>query len=243
MCASRRDRCIFVVWSYTESYASPFEECICDKGWRKSASTGCEWDCDTVDTLGCTGPGQLDSSGAMPVQDTRETIEAVSFVWLKLEQHLQETLHWWFMTSFVWVLRVVFSRHLHRSKRLWKCLSVWELHWWKLPLLGWLSWHRLFNSGQHVVSAQRCSLWYQRGHNAFHVRWCNEDHTSLDQHLGCWYTTWTILLSGRQYHVDQPAIWMGQRIGNWWKLRWLCEVFETGLSAEFLEHVEIYTVL
>jgi len=33
-------------------------ECICDKGWRKAASTGCEWDCDTVDTLGCTGPGQ-----------------------------------------------------------------------------------------------------------------------------------------------------------------------------------------
>ncbi|CAK9041041.1 unnamed protein product [Durusdinium trenchii] len=32
-------------------------ECICDQGWRKSA-VGCEWDCSTVDTLGCTGPGQ-----------------------------------------------------------------------------------------------------------------------------------------------------------------------------------------
>lgn len=231
MCASHGDRCIFVVWSYTESYASPFEECICDKGWRKSASTGCEWDCDTVDTLGCTGPGQLDSSGAMPVQDTWEMIEAVSFVWLNLQKHLTGNTSLMVHDLFCLSTESREHEHLHRSKRLWKCLSVWHLHWWKLPLLGWLSWRWLFNSGQHVVSTQRCSLWHQRGHNAFHLCWCNEDHTSLDQHLGCWYTTWTVLLSGRQYHVDQPAVWMGQWIGSQWKLRWLCEVFEAGRSA------------
>lgn len=34
-------------------------ECICDAGWRKKAiGRGCEWDCATADTLGCTGPGQ-----------------------------------------------------------------------------------------------------------------------------------------------------------------------------------------
>ena len=35
----------------------PAEECICDQGWRKSANGGCEWDCSTVDSLGCIGPG------------------------------------------------------------------------------------------------------------------------------------------------------------------------------------------
>eukprot|EP00930_Biecheleria_cincta_P036104 TRINITY_DN24783_c0_g1_i1.p1 TRINITY_DN24783_c0_g1~~TRINITY_DN24783_c0_g1_i1.p1 ORF type:complete len:2581 (+),score=311.66 TRINITY_DN24783_c0_g1_i1:162-7904(+) len=33
-------------------------ECICDQGWRRRAiGSGCEWDCATVDSLGCTGPG------------------------------------------------------------------------------------------------------------------------------------------------------------------------------------------
>ncbi|CAE7947537.1 TNXB [Symbiodinium sp. KB8] len=32
-------------------------ECICDQGWRKSTTAGCEWDCATADTLGCSGPG------------------------------------------------------------------------------------------------------------------------------------------------------------------------------------------
>jgi len=33
-------------------------ECICDQGWRRSTTAGCEWDCATADTLGCSGPGQ-----------------------------------------------------------------------------------------------------------------------------------------------------------------------------------------
>ena len=33
--------------------------CICDQGWRRERSEeGCEWDCDTADTVGCAGPGQ-----------------------------------------------------------------------------------------------------------------------------------------------------------------------------------------
>ena len=34
--------------------------CICDVGWRPRSDNqpGCEWDCDTVDTIGCIGPGQ-----------------------------------------------------------------------------------------------------------------------------------------------------------------------------------------
>ena len=31
--------------------------CICDVGWRLGAR-GCEWDCETVDSIGCVGPGQ-----------------------------------------------------------------------------------------------------------------------------------------------------------------------------------------
>lgn len=34
-------------------------ECICDRGWRrKKVGRGCEWDCDTANTVGCSGPGQ-----------------------------------------------------------------------------------------------------------------------------------------------------------------------------------------
>ena len=33
--------------------------CVCDVGYRLSANgTGCEWSCGTVDTVGCSGPGQ-----------------------------------------------------------------------------------------------------------------------------------------------------------------------------------------
>mmetsp|Transcript_134092 Transcript_134092/g.428462 ORF Transcript_134092/g.428462 Transcript_134092/m.428462 type:complete len:2501 (-) Transcript_134092:185-7687(-) len=34
-------------------------QCVCDRGWRnKAVGRGCEWNCDTVDSLGCVGPGQ-----------------------------------------------------------------------------------------------------------------------------------------------------------------------------------------
>ena len=184
------------------------KECICDKGWRKSIA-GCEWDCDTVDTLGCTGPGQT------LLKDFKRF--KTHFIRHTVTYYLVDQKRWtWAVNKQPW-----------RSKCVWD-LPEWYLRWWTVPLLGWLSWCRMLDVQQLIASTRWRCIRDQCGNDTFYLCGCNENCASLDKHLGCRHAAGAVFLPGRQRYVDKQPVWVGQRFANKWDFWWLHSVLAAG---------------